>query len=110
MFGILKTYKDMKKGVRDPGGLGKELALDIIKVPLLLFTILGGMFLVFMFILAFTASLGGPYLFFKIVFILLTIPYALFQLIAWPIYRKLERLAEGAKNKINEKIVDGEVE
>ncbi len=110
MFGILKTYKDMKKGVRDPGGLGKELALDIIKVPLLLFTILGGLFLVFMFILAFTSSLGGPYLFFKIVFILLTIPYILFQLIAWPIYRKLEGLAERAKSKINSKIIDGEVE
>ena len=101
---------DVKKGVRDPGGLGKELALDIIKVPLLLFTILGGLFLVFMFILAFTVSLGGPYLFFKIVFILLTIPYVLFQLIAWPIYSKLEKLADRAKNKINEKIIDGEIE
>ena len=44
MFGIFKTIMDVKKGVRDPGGLGKELALDIIKVPLLLFTILGGLF------------------------------------------------------------------
>ena len=56
MFGIFKTIMDVKKGVRDPGGLGKELALDIIKVPLLLFTILGGLFLVFMFILAFAVS------------------------------------------------------
>ena len=91
MFGIFKVYSDAKKGVRDPAGFGKELALDLIKAPLI------------------TALIGGPYLFFKIIFWLLLIPFGLFEIIGWSVYRKLEKLAERAKQKINEKIIDAEI-
>lgn len=110
MFGIFKVYSDAKKGVKDPAGLGKELALDLIKGPLVLFTFLGAVFLAIMFTVGFTGLLGGPYIFFKVVFILLLIPFTIFELIGWSVYRKLERLAERAKQKVNEKIVEGEIQ
>ena len=109
MFGIFKVYSDAKKGVRDPAGFGKELALDLIKAPLILFTFLGAVFLTIMAVLGFTGLIGGPYLFFKIIFWLLLIPFALFEIIGWSVYRKLEKLAERAKQKINEKIIDAEI-
>lgn len=110
MFGIFKIYNDTKKGVKDPAGLGKDLALDLIKGPLILFTFLGAGFLAMMFTVGFTGLLGGPYLFFKVVFWLLLIPFTIFELIGWSVYIKLERLTEKVKQKVNQKIVEGTVE
>lgn len=110
MFGIFKVYSDAKKGVRDPAGLGKDLALDLVKGPLVLFTFLGGLFLAVMCIIGFTGLLGGPYLFFKVVFWLMTIPFIIFQLVGWTLYRKLEQLVEKTRQRVHEKIVEGRVE
>ena len=110
MFGIFKIYTDAKRGVKDPAGLGKDLALDLIKGPLILFTFLGAVFLAMMFTVGFTGLLGGPYLFFKVVFWLLLIPFTIFELIGWSVYRKIERIAERAKERVNQKIVEGTVE
>lgn len=110
MFQILKLFSDAKKGIKDPGGLGKEVALDIIKIPLLVFTLGGGLFLALMAVLGFSTFIGGPYLFFKVVFILLLIPYVIFQLIGWTLYKKIESVVEKARQKVNEKIVEGTVE
>lgn len=106
MFGIFKIYSDTKKGVKDPAGLGKELALDLIKGPLIIFTFFGAVFLTLMAVLGLTHIFGGPYVFFKVVFILLLIPFIIFELIGWSVYGKLERLAERAKQRVNEKIIE----
>lgn len=110
MFGIFKIYSDAKKGVKDPAGLGKELALDLIKGPLVIFTFFGAVFLTLMAVLGLTHIFGGPYLFFKVVFILLLIPFTIFELIGWTLYKKIERVVEKARQKVNEKIVEGKIE
>lgn len=110
MFGIFKIYSDAKKGVKDPAGLGKELALDLIKGPLVIFTFFGAVFLTLMAVLGLTHIFGGPYLFFKAVFILLLIPFTIFELIGWTLYKKIERVVEKARQKVNEKIVEGKIE
>lgn len=112
MFGIFKAYRNVKKGVRDPGGLGQELALDVIRTPLVVLTVIGVLFFVALFILAFTGVLGGPFGFFKIVFWVLVVPFALFELIVWYIFGKIRKLTDMAKRKVNERmnIVDGEIQ
>lgn len=110
MFGIFKIYSDAKKGIKDPAGLGKELALDLIKGPLIIFTFFGAVFLTLMAVLGLTHVFGGPYVFFKVVFILLLIPFTFFELIGWTLYKKIERVVEKARQKVNEKIVEGKIE
>lgn len=99
MFGIFKIYRDVKKGIASPTGFGKELALDVIKGPLVLVTFLGGLVLALVFIAGFTGLFGGPYLVGRIFFFVGLVPFFLFELIAWTVYRKIERLLESARKR-----------
>lgn len=107
MFGIFKTIRDVKKGVKDPTGLGEELALDVFRAPILVFTIIGILFLALMFLLGFTSLFGHPYGFFKIVFWILTIPFVIIDLTLWSIFRAYKNLVRSAKKKVDEsKVID----
>lgn len=111
MFGIFKTYRDVKKGIHDPGALGQELALDVIKGPVVLITIIAVLFFIALGLLAFTGSLGGPYTFFKIVFFILLFPFIIFEIVVWAILGKIEKIVTRARQKISEKakVIDAEV-
>lgn len=111
MFGIWKTYRDVKKGVADPAMLGQELALDVIKGPLVLFTFLSGIFFAALFILAFTQLFGGPYVGFKIVFWLLFLPALFIGATIWMFFGKLRRMLDAAREKLkkDKTIIDAEV-
>lgn len=97
--------------MRDPAQLGQDLALDLVKDPLMIFTILAAIFLAGLFILAFTGLLGGPFLVFKILFWVIFAPFLLIELIAWFIFGKLKKLTEIAKNRAKKEMntIDAEV-
>lgn len=111
MFGIIKTYSDVKKGIKDPTALGQDLALDVIKAPLILFTVLSILFFAALFILAFTGVLSGPYFGFKIVFWILFLPTLFIGATLWMLLGKISRMMDAARKKMNqkEKIIDAEV-
>ena len=107
MFGIFKTILDVRKGVKDPTGLGEEMALDVFRAPILIFTIIGILFLGLMFLLGFTGLFGHPYGFFKVVFWILTIPFVIIDLTLWSIFRAYKNLVSRAKKKVDDsKIID----
>ncbi len=112
MFGIYKTYRNVKKGIKDPALLGQDLALDIVKDPLLIFTIIGIVFFAGLFILAFTGLLGGPFLGFKILFWVMFIPAFIMVSIAWMILGRISKVVDRARAKMKEggKVIDAEVE
>ena len=68
LFQILHIRSTVKELKEDPGkfagGQAGELMMGIVMLPIIIL-VLG---LAFLFILAFTKLLGGPYLFFKIIF------------------------------------------
>ncbi len=107
MFGIFKTILDVRKGVKDPTGLGQELALDVFRAPVLVFTIVGILFLALMFFLGYTEVFGHSYGFFKVVFWILTIPFVIIDLILWSVFRAYKSLLRSAKKKVDDsKVID----
>lgn len=110
MFGIFKTYRDVKKGIKDPMLLGQDLALDVVKDPLLVFTIIGVIFFAGLFILAFTGLLGGPFLFFKILFWVLFVPALLLTSIVWIVIGRVSKALDRARAKMKEKSIITEAE
>ena len=110
IFSILKTYKDVKKGTADPTGFGRDLALDVLKVPLMIFTISGIFALVVLFLLGWTEVLSGPFGFFRFVFFLLLIPFGILQLIFWKLFNKAKKLLKQAKKKVDERMNTIDVE
>ena len=111
IFGILKTYKDVRKGMNDPTGLGQDIALDVLKAPLILFTIAGIAGLVLFFILGWTELLSGPFGFFKFLFWFLAIPFVILEIIFWKLFSSFKRLVQRAKNRVDERVnaIDVEV-
>lgn len=111
MFGIFKTYRDVKKGIKDPMLLGQDLALDVVKDPLLVFTIIGIIFFAGLFILAFTGLLGGPFLLFKILFWVMFVPAFLLVSIAWMVIGRISKALDRARAKMKDgsPIMDAEV-
>lgn len=107
MFGIFKTILDVRKGVKDPTGLGEELALDVVRAPILVFTIIGILFLALMFLLGYTEVFGHDYGFFKVVFWILGIPFLLIDLTLWSVFRGYKALVQSAKKRVDDsKIID----
>jgi O-antigen/teichoic acid export membrane protein len=107
MFGIFKTISDVRKGVKDPTSFGEELAIDVVKGPILVFTIIGVLFLLLMFMLGYTEVFGHPYGFFKVVFWLLAIPFFIIDLTLWSVFRAYKALVKSAKKKVDDsKIID----
>jgi hypothetical protein len=102
IFGILKTYKDVRRGVNDPTGLGQDIALDVLKAPLILFTIVGIAGLVPFFILGWTELLSGPFGFFKFVFFLLLIPFTILEVVFWSLFNRFKKILQKAKNRVDE--------
>ncbi len=94
----------MKKGVKDPTGLGKEMALDVLKIPLVIFTIVGIGALALFYILGWTELLSGPYLFFKFVFWFSLIPFSILQIFFWKLFKSFKKLVQKAKNRIDEEV------
>lgn len=110
MFGIYKTYRNVKKGIKDPALLGQDLALDIVKDPLLIFTIIGIIFFAGLFILAFTGLLGGPFLGFKILFWVLFLPALLAFSVAWMFLGKITKMLDKAREDLKKpNIMDAEI-
>lgn len=107
MFGIFKTISDVKKGIHDPAGLGQEMALDVVRAPLIIFTIIGILFLALMFVLGFTSVFGHPYGFFKVIFWVMGIGFVLIELILWSLFGVFKRMVQAAKKKVDDsKIID----
>ncbi len=110
IFTIIKTYRDVKSGVKDPTGFGKDALLEIIKIPLLVFTVGGVLALVLFFILGWTDLLSGPFGFFKFVFWFLFIPFFILEIVFWKIYSKAKALVQKAKNRVDERMNTIDVE
>jgi hypothetical protein len=107
MFGIFKTISDVRKGIHDPAGLGQELALDVVRAPIIIFTAIGILFLGLMFILGFTSVFNHPHVFFKVMFWILGIAFALIELVLWSLFGVFKRVVEAAKQKVKDsKIID----
>ncbi len=107
MFGIFKTILDVRKGIKNPTGLGEELALDVFRAPILVFSIVGILFLALMFLLGFTGVFGHPYGFFKVVFWILFIPFVIIDLTLWSVFRAYKNLVRSAKKKVDDsKVID----
>ncbi len=111
IFGVFKTYKDIKKGTADPTGFGRGMLLGVIKAPLILFTIIGLGALAVCFIFGWTSLLFGPSGFFRFLFFVLLIPFSIFSVIFWSIYSKLKKLTQRAKERADEEfgIIDADV-
>jgi len=111
MFGIWKTYKDAKKGVADPAALGQELAIDVIKAPLVLFSFIAAVFFGALGAAAWSGLVGGPYLGLKIIFWLMFVPTLSVGAMLWMLVGKLERMMDMARRKMvtKNKVVDAEV-
>lgn len=112
MFGIIKTYNDAKRGMKDPAGFAKDLALDVIKAPLILFTFIGVLVLGFLFVFGWTNLIFSSLGIFKVLFFLIFIPFLILEIIFWAIFNKIKEITQKAKNRVDEefKTIDAEIE
>jgi hypothetical protein len=112
IFGIFKTYRDIKKGTADPTGFGRGMLLGVVKAPLMLFTLIGLGALAICFIFGWTGLLFGPFGFFRFLFFIILIPFSIFGVIFWSIYSKLKKLTQRAKERMDEEIniISAEIE
>lgn len=104
IFAAFKTYKDIKKGIASPTGLGQEMLLDVLKAPLIVFTVVGIGALTLFFIFGWTDLLSGPYGFFKFVFWFLLIPFSILELVFWKLFSKAKALVQKAKDRVDEEM------
>ncbi len=111
IFTLIKTYREVKNGVKDPTGFGKDALLETIKIPLLVFTVGGILALALFFILGWTELLSGPFGFFKFLFWFLAIPFVILEIIFWKLFSSFKRLVQRAKNRVDESVnaIDVEV-
>ncbi len=110
IFGIIKKYKDIKNGAKDPAGFGQGVALDFVKIPLTIFTITGVVSLGLLFLLGFTEVLTGPFSFFRFLFWFLLVPFVLLEVFFWSLFRKFKKLIQKAKNRVDERVNTIDVE
>ena len=110
IFAIFKTYRDVKKGVANPTGLGQEALLEVLSVPLFIFTIGGGLFIVFLGLLGWSELLGGPFGFFKFLCVFLGVPFLILTLIFWSLFSRVKKLVRRAKERVDEEIKTIKVE
>ena len=104
IFSIFKTYKDIKKGIASPTGLGQEMLLDVIKVPIIFITISGIFGLAVFFAFGWTSFLGGPWGFFRFAFFFLLIPFTILEIVLWSLFNKAKQMVQKAKDRVGERI------
>jgi hypothetical protein len=105
LFQILHIRSTVKELKEDPGkfagGQASEVLMGILILPLII-VVLG---LAFLFILAFTHVLGGPYLFFKIIFFLALFVSAILGIIVYKLTSLFRRNTKKVVNKTKEYII-----
>ncbi len=104
LFQILHIRKQVRELKEDPGkfagGQAGEVLMGIVILPIIIL-VLG---LVFLFVLAFTELLGGPYLFFKIMFFIgLFVSVGIASLL-YSVASLVKRVTKNAVNKTVETI------
>lgn len=105
IFQILHIRKTVKELRNNPGNFAGEQARDVIIGIIIIPAIIIILGLAFLFILAFTSLLGGPYLFFKIIFFLGLFVSAILGFITYKLASMLERNTKKIVNKTKEYIV-----
>jgi len=109
IFAIIKTYRDARRGVKDPTGFGRDLALDAIKAPLMLFTIVSILGLILFFILGYTDLIINSVWFFRFLFVVGLLIFLPIFFISWTLFSKIKALTEKAKKKVDERVFEAEV-
>lgn len=104
IFAIFKTYKDIKNGVADPTGFGQDALLEVLKVPLILFTIIGVLVLGLFYILGFTEIVLSSLGFFKFLFWISLIPFLILELLLWLFYKAISGMIGKVKNRVDKEI------
>lgn len=105
IFAAIKTYKDLRDGTKDPTGFGRDLALDVIKAPLVLFSIIGLVGVAFFFILGFTELILPSLGFFKFVFFISFFVFLIVEVVTWTMFLKIKKLLEKAKKSVDARVV-----
>ncbi len=104
IFKIFQIRNNIKEAKENPGGFAgsqlRDLVVGTIILPLI-FIILG---LAFLFMLAFTNFLGGPYLFFKIIFFVGLLGSYFIGLVIYKLTKALSRTTKKVVNKTVENI------
>lgn len=104
IFSVFKTIRDVRKGVKDPTGFGQDALLEVLQVPLILFSVIGALGLGLFFILGYTDLIFSPLGFFRFLFWLGACMFFLFEIVAWSLYRKMKRVVGRVKRQIDEEV------
>jgi hypothetical protein len=104
IFAAFKTYRDVKNGVANPTGFGQDAILEVVKIPLIIFTVGGVLALALFFILGWTELLSGPFGFFRFLFWFLLIPFTVLQIFFWKLFSGFKKLVQRAKNRVDEEV------
>ncbi|MEK7586034.1 MAG: hypothetical protein AAB477_02280 [Patescibacteria group bacterium] len=109
IFQILHIRSAIKEAKEDPGNFAGSQARDVIFGIILIPLIIVLLGLTFLFFLAYTKFLGGPYLFFKIVFIIGLIVSFTFGSIVYKLTSVLRRTTKKVVNKTIENVSNVDV-
>lgn len=114
IFKIFQLRQQMKQGqeiFNDPAGAAKGAAKGIIWGYLINFIITTVLIYGGLFVLGFTELLGGPYGFFKVLFIILAIPLAMTLIMGISFYRNIKKGLSGTKKSTRSSgdVIDVEV-
>jgi len=104
IFAAFKTYRDVKNGVANPTRFGQNAILEVVKIPLVIFTVGGVLAFALFFILGWTEVLSGPFGFFRFLFWFLLIPFVILQIVFWKIFSSFKKLVKRAKNRMDEEV------
>ncbi|MEZ4114562.1 MAG: hypothetical protein R3B65_04020 [Candidatus Paceibacterota bacterium] len=96
IFGILKTYKDVK-GCPKPDGFWTRYFAWGFESTDHYFYCFGDFGLAVFFVLGWTDFLSGPFGFFRVIFWILFIPFFFLEILFWKLYSKAKSLIQKAK-------------
>ena len=94
-MGLLKIFfmgREIRKGINNPGEFLADQSLDFLKWFLIVGSLIGVFILLGVGVFGFTSWLGGPYVFFKVLFWVLFIPFALCEIFLISIFLKIKKV------------------
>lgn len=109
IFRTIAIYKNIKEGRKDPTGFGRDQLVDLVKGVIIPFLIIGGLVLVLFGLLGFSPWLGGPFGFFKVIFVLGLLVFLIWLFILKIMFSSMKRFLNKVKSRVDEKVFHHDV-
>ncbi len=98
---MIKVYKGIKQGSKDPSGFARDEAFDTLRGIILPITIFGALLVILFYLLGYSEFWFGPSGFFKVISVIASIAWVIWFVISRIILMLAKKLLAKAKQKVD---------